>query len=66
MSEIDIIFNNVVKLVENGLTIQQSLQKVNYSRKKFYNKITKEQKVLLQMVKTSNTKYGVGHYKYKL
>ena len=64
MSEIGIIFNNVVKLVENGLTIEQSLKKLNYSRNTFYRKITKEQKVLLQMVKTSNAKYGVRQYKY--
>jgi hypothetical protein len=60
MKDIDIVFNNVIKLVEDGFTIQQSLQKLKFDRLKFYKSISKEQKVLLQMAKTSNTIYGIG------
>lgn len=64
MIDINIVYNNVIKLVEDGFTIDQSLKKLNYSRNTFYRKISKEQKILLQMAKTANAKHYIGPYKF--
>lgn len=53
-------FSTVISMVENGWDISKALAKLGISRTTFYRKITKEQKCLLDMAKTQNTKYGVG------
>jgi DNA invertase Pin-like site-specific DNA recombinase len=56
MEDIDIVFKNVIKLVEEGLGINEALIKLSFNRTTFYRKISKEQKQLLQITKTANTK----------
>lgn len=53
-------FSTVISMVEQGWDISKALAKLGISRSTFYRKITKHQKCLLDMAKTSNTKYGVG------
>ena len=53
-------FSTVISMVEQGWDISKALAKIGISRSTFYRKITKHQKCLLDMAKTSNTKYGVG------
>ena len=53
-------FSTVISMVEQGWDISKALAKLGISRSTFYRKITKEQKYLLGMTKTANTKYGVG------
>lgn len=53
-------FSKVISMVEDGYNIYEALDKLGISRSTFYRKITKEQKCLLDMAKTQNTKYGVG------
>lgn len=53
-------FSTVISMVEQGWDISKALAKLGISRSTFYRKITKEQKYLLDMTKTANTKYGVG------
>lgn len=53
-------FYTVISMVEQGWDISKALAKLGISRSTFYRKITKHQKCLLDMAKTSNTKYGVG------
>ncbi len=53
-------FSTVISMVEQGWDISKALAKLGISRSTFYRKITKEQKCLLDMTKTANTKYGVG------
>ena len=65
MEDINIIFRSVIRLVEEGLGINEALKKINISSQSFYRKISKEQKQLLRISKTANTKYGVGYYKYR-
>lgn len=53
-------FSTVISMVEKGWDISKALAKLGICRSTFYRKITKEQKCLLDMAKTLNTKYGVG------
>jgi len=53
-------FSTVISMVKQGWDISKALAKLGISRSTFYRKITKEQKCLLDMTKTANTKYGVG------
>ena len=53
-------FNKVIAMVEEGLNISEALYKLGVNRGMFYKTISKQQKCLLDMAKTSNTKYGVG------
>ena len=53
-------FSTVISMVVQGWDISKALAKLGISRSTFYRKITKEQKYLLDMTKTANTKYGVG------
>ena len=53
-------FSSVISMVEDGYDISKALAKLGISRSTFYRNITKEQKCLLDMAKTLNTKYGVG------
>ncbi len=53
-------FSTVITMVEKGWDISKALAKLGISRTTFYRKITKEQKCLLDMAKTQNTKFGVG------
>jgi len=47
-------------MVEDGWNISEAVPKFGISKTTFYNNITKEQRVLLGMAKTLNTKYGAG------
>jgi hypothetical protein len=58
-------FSTVILMVEDGWNISTALEKLGISRAKFYKEISVEQKCLLDMVKTANTKYGVGSKRYK-
>ena len=53
-------FNIVISMVENGWDISKALAKIGISRSTFYRLITKEQKCILDMARTLNTKYGIG------
>ena len=53
-------FPKVISMVEDGYTISKALSKIGINRKTFYRHLTKEQKCLLGMAKTQNTKYGTG------
>jgi DNA-binding NtrC family response regulator len=53
-------FSTVISMVEKSWDISKALAKLGINRTTFYRKITKEQKCLLDMAKTQNTKYGVG------
>lgn len=53
-------FSTLISMVEDGWDISKALAKLGISRSTFYRHITKEQKCLLDMAKTLNTKYGVG------
>ena len=53
-------YPKVISMVESGETICHALNKLGINRTLFYRLITTQQKLELQMVKTSNTKYGVG------
>lgn len=64
-------YPNVLKLVEQGLTIRQALNKLNVCSSNFYKHITKDQKAELKMIKTANAKYTGGtiqkiYDKYKI
>ena len=62
-SQTDVIsgsFSTVISMVEKGWNISKALAKLGINRTTFYRKITKEQKCLLGMAKTLNTKYGAG------
>ncbi len=64
-------YPNVLKLVEQGLTIRQALYKLNVCNSNFYKHITKDQKAELKMIKTASAKYTGGtrqkiYDKYKI
>lgn len=59
--DINIIFNDVIKMVEDGYLISKALNKMNIDRSWFYKKITPKQKSLLDIAKVSHTVYGVGY-----
>lgn len=59
-NKINEAYPKVCNLVEQGLTIKQALDKVNVDRSQFYKAITKQQFLELQMIKTTNTIYGIG------
>lgn len=54
------VFYSVIKEVEKGCTISQAVKKIGINSSTFYRKINKEQKCLLDLYRTSNTKYGAG------
>lgn len=53
-------FPKVISMVEDGYNIYEALDKLGICRSTFYRHLSKEQKCLLDMAKTLNTKYGVG------
>lgn len=53
-------FNTIISMVEEGWNISDAVAKLGIDRNVFYSNITKEQKGLLDIAKTLNTKYGVG------
>ena len=53
-------FSTVISMVEDGWDISKALAKLGISRTTFYRHLSKEQKCLLDMAKTLNTKFGVG------
>ena len=59
-SDIDKLFSKVISMVEDGWDISKAIKKIGYCKTSFYNKITPQQKALLDIAKTLNTKYGVG------
>ena len=63
-TDINIVFESVIKLVEQGLTIRQALIKINYHSGTFYRKLNKEQMSLLQITKTANKKFFYGGQKF--
>lgn len=54
-------YENVVKMVSDGATIEFALKKYDIQRTEFYRHISKEQKIFLRELKTSNAKYSGGH-----
>jgi hypothetical protein len=66
INDINEVFPKVLKMVENKHTISGALLKLNVSRFEFYDKINKEQKVLLQMAKTANAGRGMVKAKYTI
>lgn len=59
-TDISDIFTTVIAMVEDGWDISKALSKIGANRSTFYKKISKEQKLLLNIAKTTNTKYGAG------
>jgi hypothetical protein len=57
---IDNSFSTVISMIENGYNISEALNKLGIAKPTFYRHITKEQKCLLDIAKTANTKYGAG------
>jgi hypothetical protein len=57
------IFSKVISMVEDGYNIYEALEKLNIDSSSFYRNISKHQKSELQMVKTLNTKFGVGKWR---
>lgn len=55
-------FSTVISMVEQGWSISKALAKLGINSGEFYRKITKEQKCLLGIAKTANTKYGTGYF----
>jgi hypothetical protein len=53
-------FDNVLSLISKGYTICESLTKLGICRNAFYRAISREQKIELQMVKTSNTRLSMN------
>jgi hypothetical protein len=56
-TEINNKFSQVLLLVEKGLTIGESLKKLNIHSGSFYKYLSIQQKMELQLVKTANAKY---------
>ena len=54
-------FEDVLKLVQDGLTIQQACIKLGDKKRSIYYHLSDEQKQTLKRVKLSNSKYGRGH-----
>jgi hypothetical protein len=50
-------YPDVIKLIEQGFTICESLDMLKICRTAFYKCISKEQKLELRMTKTSNALY---------
>lgn len=59
-NKINEAYPKVCKLVEEGLTIKQALNTIKIDSSQFYKAITKQQFLELQIIKTSNTIYGIG------
>lgn len=57
-------YNDILKLVKSGYTIDNALNYLQFSRTTFYARISKNQKLELQLYKTSNAKYGSFTPKY--
>lgn len=57
------IYNNVLKMVKNGITIEKACISAKISRSGFYKKINKAQREELRFYKSSTLIYGTpGHY----
>jgi ACT domain-containing protein len=56
-------FSKVILMVNDGYNIYEAIKKIGISRSFFYDNITKNQKIELQMAKTLNTKYGVAKWR---
>lgn len=50
-------FTQVSKLIESGFTISQALDQLDIDSRKFYGSITKEQRLELNQLRTSNSRY---------
>ncbi len=59
-NKINKAYPKVCKLVEEGLTIKQALNTAKIDSSQFYKAITKQQFLELQIIKTTNTIYGIG------
>ena len=57
-------YNDVLKLVKSGHTIDNALNYLQFSRRTFYARMSKDQKLELQLHKTANAKYGSFIPKY--
>ena len=57
---IDDSFLTIISMVENGWDISKALARLRIDKGLFYRTISKEQKCLLDMAKTVNTKFGIG------
>ena len=51
-------YNDVLKLVKSGHTIDNALNYLKFCRQTFYARMSKDQKLELQLHKTANAKYG--------
>jgi len=52
------LFNKIISIIESGYGIGKALISVNVEPHSFYKNITKEQRGLISIAKTQNTKYG--------
>ena len=50
-------FDSVLTLVKNGDTISKALKRCKIDRRRFYNNITDEQKILINSEKTTNFRH---------
>lgn len=61
--EIEVIFNEVISLVNYGYSISKALNKIKIDRGAFYQKITSEQKrILKETVMLHSQKESVSPY----
>ena len=58
--QINEIFEELLSMMKEGLTISDSLKALNLDRSTFYNYITEEQKKRLEIASLLNTQYGYG------
>ena len=70
--KVETVYNQVLKDVKSGQTINKSLRRVGFYRATFYRLITDEQKRLLEVERAINTKathprggYGLNAEKLK-
>lgn len=56
--DVDKLFSELVKLVGMGLTISGALKRLSVDRAWMYRHMSDAQKLELQLVKTTNTRYG--------
>jgi hypothetical protein len=58
--DIDGALKTVLESVEDGLTIEEALGKIDMSKRTFYRHLSEEPKNLLRMTKISKSRYGCG------
>jgi len=60
MERFEEAYNRTIELVSDGYGIREALNEIGYSSWSFYKKMSTQQKLELNLIKTSKAKYNWG------